>query len=267
MPYTHGYFAKAGVIAGLLLFLLMSSCSFKGTASLDAAQRARLLNAPPPDSIRARARVTLEGSSLKGRAIVLVKAPDMIRIDVLGPMGGLAFALSFDGYNCHYLEDGEPKRCLWKGPWLDLSEEAEEADGAKIQGRQLAQQIEPLRVQTAQEGQNQDQPFKPRVGLPVTPAELASFLTGNMPRGWSLEEAGPAEALGFGAIKAVKYDRGVAVATITMDEFSVESGARVPLVIKVKGAGEAMSVEYTSVEANPELDDSLFSLLPVEGDG
>jgi outer membrane lipoprotein-sorting protein len=72
----------------------------------------------PPGSLRAEATVELEKIEFKGRAVILVKSPDLVRMDLLGPFNHVVSVIVSDSEGLSYYSNGEVRRYGWDDPLL-----------------------------------------------------------------------------------------------------------------------------------------------------
>ncbi|HHL39737.1 MAG TPA: hypothetical protein ENJ37_04470 [Deltaproteobacteria bacterium] len=95
-----------------LLLLVVAAALVGGCASLTPCRRADGGADSPPavrraSALRAEAVVTIGRDGLRGRALVLVKAPSLFRIEVYGPFDQVAAVLAGDGPRLVYYRGGD----------------------------------------------------------------------------------------------------------------------------------------------------------------
>lgn len=56
---------------------------------------------------------TFEFEGLKGRVVIFLKEPDLVRIELYGAMNSLVLVLAGNSESCRYYIDGMVKRCRW----------------------------------------------------------------------------------------------------------------------------------------------------------
>ncbi len=204
----------------ILLLLLVSGCALlpqagpKGPAKAPVTgERGRI-----PSSIRAEAVVEFTGrDSVKGKAVILAKRPDLFRIDILGPFHQTVAQLVSDGRGISiYTADG-PIEGVRAGDVLESYFDAAE--------------VVDLLLGTA-EGEK-------------------------APEGWSALSSDRGDSLRF-----VKKISGAGVISIVMEDFRKVDGAILPFSISVRGDKEGLSIRYSTVEIDPELNQELFKRSP-----
>lgn len=70
----------------------------------------------PPGSLRAEAIVEIEKIRFRGRAVILVKAPDLVRMDLLNPFNQVASVILSDPKGLTYYSNGEVRHYGWDDP-------------------------------------------------------------------------------------------------------------------------------------------------------
>lgn len=101
----------------LLLLLLISGCAqLKGSIPPDTAVFGKA-----PGSLRALAVVELEKMGFRGRAVILVKSPDLLRIDLLGPFGQVVAVIIGDGGRLAYYSKAESRAYSFEDTLLGYS--------------------------------------------------------------------------------------------------------------------------------------------------
>ena len=109
-------------LSALLLTLILSGC-----AALKTETDLIKYSAGWPDIIRAEAIVDIDSDRrLKGRAIILARAPDYFRIEIRAPFGRLIGLLLSDGESLRVFTDGELKTYRWSDPALPYPFSAQE---------------------------------------------------------------------------------------------------------------------------------------------
>jgi outer membrane lipoprotein-sorting protein len=103
----------------LLLLFLISGC-----AAGPVLPGADLVS--PPLSLRAKAVVELEKAEFRGRAVIVVKSPDLVRIDFLGPFNHVVAVIVSDGAGLTFYSNGEARSYKWHDPLLPYSFSPEE---------------------------------------------------------------------------------------------------------------------------------------------
>lgn len=68
--------------------------------------------------MRAEAIVEVEKIRFKGRAVILVKGPDLVRMDLLNPFNQVASVILSDGKGLTYYSNGEVRHYGWDDPDL-----------------------------------------------------------------------------------------------------------------------------------------------------
>jgi hypothetical protein len=71
--------------------------------------------------LRARAVVELEKKDLRGRAVILVKSPDLVRIDILGPFNQISAVIVSDRTALTFYSNGELRSYKWNDPLIPYS--------------------------------------------------------------------------------------------------------------------------------------------------
>jgi outer membrane lipoprotein-sorting protein len=173
----------------------------KGTKGARVKETGSRIPLAMPESLSGRAVIKLSGideREFKGKAAILVKGPDKVRIEIFDLFGQVAAVIVSDAYALSIFS-------------------------------------------------NNDSSFFTRDGktpLDFTADELASFLMG-----MSAGEQGLVED---------------ALRRVLFDDFRDIEGLLFPFNLSLEDGKERLSVRYSSVELNPELDDALFvHILPV----
>lgn len=72
-------------------------------------------------SFRAESIVQAGNASMKGRAVISARAPDLLRIEVFGPFGQLAYLIVSNGKVLSITSDGKTSEHLWGDPSFPFS--------------------------------------------------------------------------------------------------------------------------------------------------
>ncbi len=99
-----------------MLLLLLAGCSFRPSMR-PYDEKGLTGTTSAPTSLKALARVEL-ARDIKGRATVLVKSPDKIRIEVYGPMNRIVAVVAGDSEDCTLYYRGRLSGCRWDDPAL-----------------------------------------------------------------------------------------------------------------------------------------------------
>ncbi|MEE9615341.1 MAG: hypothetical protein V3W31_10405 [Thermodesulfobacteriota bacterium] len=186
-----------------------------------------------PDSLRARARVELTAKELKGRAVILVKRPDLVRIEILGPLGQAVSVLVSDSRRIALYSEGKVKSYRWDDP----------AQPYPFGARELVSFL---------------------MGMPRGTYPEGGGRAGRGGRGDSGGSGGDYEFStdGDGRVsKLVKFEDGVLVLKAAMEDYREIEGVVVPMSVSIEnGEGERLLISYSSVEVNPEMERELFNL-------
>ena len=83
-------------------------------------------SAVEPVTLRATGVVEIKSENFKSRAVILVSGPDKVRIDLLGPMRGVAAVLISDGEGIALFSKGDVKRFGWEDPEIPYPFKAHE---------------------------------------------------------------------------------------------------------------------------------------------
>jgi outer membrane lipoprotein-sorting protein len=74
-----------------------------------------------PDTLRAEAIVELEKEEFRGRAVILLKRPNLARIDFLGPFNQVVAVIVSDGTELTFYSNGGVRSYRWDDPRLPYS--------------------------------------------------------------------------------------------------------------------------------------------------
>jgi hypothetical protein len=85
--------------APAFLFFLASSC-------------AHIPSGAPLTAIKIHAEIEADGRT--GRAIVFLKKPDLLRVELYGPLNRVETIMTGDSLRCSYYLEGEIKPCRWE---------------------------------------------------------------------------------------------------------------------------------------------------------
>jgi hypothetical protein len=101
----------------VLSLLLLQGCS-RNTIRPD------VYTAPetrPPGTLRVEGHVEVEGRDLGGRAVIVVKAPEYARIDLLGPLRRVAAVIVTGPDGLSFYSNGDTVHYSWDDPLLPYS--------------------------------------------------------------------------------------------------------------------------------------------------
>ena len=181
-----------------------------------------------PNALKALAKIETDG--LKGRITIILKSPDLMRIEFYGPLSGIAGVVAGNGKNCFLYSNGVTKSC----------------------NRDEEGSIYPPSSSTA-----------PPLNPPLNPEELVPILLGmeadlkdrTATRITKDKEGRVTEFIRF------SWDGSVLV-RVALKDYRDISGVYIPFGIVIEGKKRRFSIEYYSVELNPEIDNEIFTLPP-----
>ena len=187
----------------------MTGCSIPLKSSRVTQSGEQTLRPPAAlvQSLRARAVIRLSGNKEReftGKAVVLVKGPDKVRLEIFDLFGQMAAVIVSDGHALSVFSNNNSK-------FFTRDEKR------------------PLIFQAP---------------------ELANFLMG-------VEAA--SEEFHAGRTALDYSQGGLYSRKILFEDFRDLEGALFPFSLSVEDGRERFSVSYSSIELNPELDDSLFN--------
>lgn len=276
------------LLPALIIFLIA------GCASTPVIRKATALKErTSPSSLRAEGTVELKKTfTLKGRASVTVKSPDLFRIEVTGPFNQPMALLLSDGRRFRFTgPDGKggvfsPEGLLNPGGASANSgdelfsfggapsDSADPGPDVAGPGTMKPDGVEGINsgAGTIPEGSILDIPADERGSdrtaeppYPLRPEQIVSLLLGANVSGngtlWEGYESSHDEGTG-GAVRFVRLEDGVAVFKVEISDFRAVGGAEVPFNISIDDGRQKLSIRYSSVEINPEIDSDFFTIEP-----
>ncbi len=171
-----------------------------------------------PHGLKAEAVVEIKKNLLlRGHAHILVSAPDLFRIQVLGPFGSTMALFVSDGRTLYVFSGSREKEYPWNDPSFPYSFRAE---------------------------------------------DVVSSLLGEPPAG-ALEKSGYKVTSGGGSIKVTEMKDGKTALTVSMSDFRMVSGVRLPFDILIEDRRGALRIKYSSVEIDPSFAPDSFVIDPL----
>lgn len=107
----------------LTLFAFVG-CSIKNIADVNAYPReinpSSSTPVESPDSLKAMLRFSSKKNTIKGRAALTIKSPDLIRIEIYNGLGQIMTVVAGDSKHCSIYSKGKIKSCEWNDPTLPV---------------------------------------------------------------------------------------------------------------------------------------------------
>ncbi len=222
------------LLSTTLVLLTLTGCSIKNTRNADPYPQEVIPAASEiesPDSLTAMLRFSSKQTGLKGRASLTIKSPDLIRVEIYGIMGQILTVVAGDSNDCKVYKKGVIKECTWNEPELSGLLTPRNLVPILLGKGELAFRDSAER-QSSLDGYGR---LTRIIANPETTALLAT--TKNRPN--------PEQ------IKPVK---------ITIGDYRIVDGLRVPFSFVLDGKGDLLTINYYTLQPNPELPPSAFSL-------
>ncbi len=215
-------------------------------------------------------RFSSERTGLKGRAALTIKSPDLIRVEIYGAMGQILTVVAGDTNRCEVYKKGVIKECNWNEPALSglitprnlvpvLLGRGELAFQDSRQRQSFLDSYGRLTLIIASKGTAPEKDSGPEWGSDPEkgsgPERGSGLEWGSNPEWGSGPEWGSNPEWGSGS-----DDRDKEPVRITIGDYRIVDGLRVPFSFIVRNGKETLTLEYYSLTPNPEITRSLFNL-------
>ncbi len=219
-----------------MVLLTLTGCSIKNTRNATPYPKEPVpatKEIKSPDSLTAMLRFSSKQRGLKGRAALTIKSPDLIRVEIYGVMGQILTVIAGDSNDCKVYSKGIIKECNWDEPELSGLLTPQNLVPILLGKGELAFKDSAQR-QSSLDGYGRltriiASPKATRVGLGTNKK--------NYQRAWQREPV-----------------------KITIGDYRIVDGLRVPFSFNLDGKGGQLTINYYTLQTNPEIPSSAFSL-------